>query len=122
MVQIRTKNEDTVRTVPNPDVKLQAHETMRTVSRTHLGQQTGESEKINVKLFATTPAKVSVGLGRTVNLGNYESARVDVMITVPCYVEEIPEVYKETLIAVSGLVGAEVDNIIDIMKGGLDTM
>lgn len=30
------------------------------------------------------PAVVEVGIGKTVNLGNYESARVDVKLTVPC--------------------------------------
>jgi hypothetical protein len=37
--------------------------------------------------------KVEVGGGMTINLGNYESARIDVRLTVPCTKEELTEAY-----------------------------
>jgi hypothetical protein len=46
---------------------------------------------LNVHVFATAPAVVRRGYGLTLNLGNYESARLDVSIELPCYVEEIAE-------------------------------
>lgn len=47
-----------------------------------------KNEVLEVRLFVTEPAVVSRGYGLTLNLGNYESARVDVGIKVPCYREE----------------------------------
>ena len=53
----------------------------------------GETRKvISVRRFATDPAFVRVNKGFTSNMGNYESLRIDVSITVPCYVEEIDAV------------------------------
>ena len=42
-----------------------------------------------VVAFATEPAKVMREYGLTINLGNYESAKVTVGIALPCYREEI---------------------------------
>jgi len=53
-----------------------------------------EDEIIEVHRFVVTPAKVRVGLGLTLNMGNYESARVDVEVTVPCYAEEVDSAYE----------------------------
>lgn len=53
------------------------------------------SETIKVRPFVTEPANVSMKSGVTINLGNYQSARVDIMISVPCYVEEIDEVFNK---------------------------
>lgn len=47
------------------------------------------TENLEVKRFETHPAYVRRGYGVTLNLGNYESARVDVSVEVPCYVEDI---------------------------------
>lgn len=38
---------------------------------------------------ASIPAIITVGAGRTVNLGNFNSARVDVQIAYPCAVDDI---------------------------------
>jgi hypothetical protein len=38
-------------------------------------------------------AVVKVGLGMTINLGNYESARVDVGVELPCRLAEVPDAY-----------------------------
>jgi hypothetical protein len=53
-----------------------------------------ESENILVNKFVTTPASVSVNLGTTINLGDFQSARVGVTVTVPCYVEELEGAYE----------------------------
>jgi len=49
---------------------------------------------IDVHQFETTPARVRVGLGLTINRGNFESARIDVSVELPCYKEEVEEVYR----------------------------
>src|SRR4051812_42401043 len=53
-----------------------------------------KNEVITVHRFLTEPAKVSVSKGLTLNLGNYESARIDVSVVVPCYREELDWAYK----------------------------
>jgi hypothetical protein len=50
---------------------------------------TDTSEHLEMKKFETTPAIVRRSYGMTLNLGNYESARIDVSVQVPCYVEDI---------------------------------
>jgi hypothetical protein len=54
-------------------------------------------EVIEVHQFATTPAKVTVGINLTKNLGNYEAAKVMVSCTRPCYVGEEEDAYQEAL-------------------------
>jgi hypothetical protein len=51
-------------------------------------------ETILVKAFVTEPAKISVGRSVTINLGNYQSAKIDVMVSLPCYLEEIEQTYR----------------------------
>lgn len=46
-------------------------------------------ETIKIHRYVTQPATVGVELGATVNMGNYEFARVGVTVSVPCYREEV---------------------------------
>lgn len=48
-------------------------------------------EEMDARNFDVEPAYVSVNHGRTVNIGNYESVRVDVRVSLPCYAEEVGE-------------------------------
>jgi hypothetical protein len=65
----------------------------RTYLRTKKGQEAEssahEEKTLEVQVFQTAPAGVECRLGRTVNLGSYESLRVDVGVTLPCYAEEV---------------------------------
>jgi hypothetical protein len=58
------------------------------------GKANGKTEVISVDKFVTEPAKVTVDYGLTMNLGNYETCRVGVAVTVPCYFEELDRAYK----------------------------
>ena len=49
---------------------------------------------IAVHKFVTNPAEVAVDYALTVNLGNYESAKIGVSVRVPCYVEELDTAYE----------------------------
>ncbi len=67
-----------------------------TVQRTYLRagkalETEATVEALEVSLFMTHPARVGAGFARTVNLGNYESARIEISLEMPCYVEEIGE-------------------------------
>jgi len=46
-----------------------------------------------VHAFETEPARVSVDYSLTMNLGNYESARIGVSVQVPCYKEEMDDAF-----------------------------
>jgi hypothetical protein len=94
-----------------------AESVQATVSRQYtIAKQTPEApdvknEQVTVKLFITEPAKVALGMGLTLNLGNYEAARVDVSLLVPCYREEADEAYKFAYEWVQARLGAEVEDI-----------
>jgi len=72
------------------------------VTRTKVGQEEDErqrevvrDEQIAVRVFQTNPAEVSIKYGRTVQLREFESFRVDIMVSCPCYVEEVEDVYGQ---------------------------
>lgn len=65
------------------------------VSSHYRGNESNNEENLEVQVFAVEPAEITASLGLTINLGNYESARCDAGVTLPTYVEEIPEAYKK---------------------------
>ena len=82
------------------------------------GEENTETHEVLVPQFpeGVSPAKVSIGAGITKNLGNYESARVDVRI-------EMPALPEETEIArVASMVSEWVDEILGekVSKVALD--
>lgn len=67
------------------------------VTQTIIGKQTIEPKIIKIRPFVTTPARVSVHAKRHIPLGpNEGNITVAVDLSVPCYVEEIGSVYKQT--------------------------
>ena len=78
---------------------MKAKNSMVYVTRTvgpNRGPVTGsESEDvIAIHKFETEPAKVTVDYALTINLGNFESAKIGVSVTVPCYAEELSQAYE----------------------------
>lgn len=75
--------------------------------RTVYGQEEESQERIRVPDLPAAHAKVTVGGSVTKNLGDYNSARVEVIICMPCLPElsEIERVY--------GIVSQKVDDLID---------
>lgn len=59
------------------------------------GEEKNAELKIEVRKFDVEPAYVRANYGLTINLGNYESARCDVSVTLPCYVEEVPAAFEK---------------------------
>jgi len=81
----------------------------RTIVRTKLyGQDESEIEDYAVERFEVEPAYVKVSAGVTRNLGNYESLRLDVMVTVPCYREHVNETFTAVAEQVSNLLADEL--------------
>lgn len=53
-----------------------------------------EKAVITVRKFVTATAEIGLQFGGTVNLGNFESARLDIICKIPTYLEEIDDAYN----------------------------
>ena len=80
------------------------------VTSTYGGEERSRNEKISVRRFRVEPAYVRVNVGMTKNMGNYESLRVDVSLTIPCYTEEIDKVFAMAADKASTFMGEELKN------------
>ena len=90
-----------------PDV-IETEDT-RTVISSYLGSEKNRTEKLQVRKFMVEPAYVRVNAGMTKNMGNYESLRVDVSVTIPCYPEEIDKVLPRVADKVAKFLDEELD-------------
>lgn len=81
-----------------------------------IGEEEVEQDFIEVSPFMVEPAKVRVCKGLTLNLGNYQSARVDVDIMRPVYVEEIGPGLDNINRLVEARLAMEVDSIMGMLK------
>ena len=72
--------------------------------------------------FEVDPAYVSVKKGRTINLGDYCSARFDVSVMLPCYIEDVEKTEAELDTLTMDMLDAEVAafNGEDTQESGVD--
>lgn len=79
------------------------------------GAVTGEEEErddlVEVHVFATEPARANAEISRTVNLGDYESVRVQVGVSLPCYKEEIGPALEEASAIAGGFLDRELKGL-----------
>jgi hypothetical protein len=71
-------------------IQVTEQEATVTVHRTAYGAEQppgGVRETIKVPVFHTDPAYIRVSGGHTMNLGDFNSLRVDVSVTLPCLPE-----------------------------------
>lgn len=94
----RTRREET-----------RVEEAVLSVTASGVGISDDKRKVIEVRKFETEPAYVRVNAGVTKNLGNFESLRVDVSFTVPCYTEEIEKVQKRVAALVADALDEEVE-------------
>ena len=90
-----------------------------TTNKTQIGtvkDDSEEREQIEVSRFATSPALVTFACGVTRNMGNYESLRMEVRVTLPCYVEEIDDVYLTAKEWVDERLNKELSELADKTK------
>ena len=78
----------------------------------------GDEDIIAVHKFETDPAMVTVDYGLTMNLGDYNAARLSVSVTVPCYKEEIDEAYEFAQAWAEERLSKERDMIVASRKDG----
>ena len=89
-------------------LKLCRKEVKLKVTKTYRGNEEDRENTLVVKTFVTNPATVTVSYGRTVNLGDIEFARIDMKLSLPCYVEEIPSTFSYADNMVKELLSQEV--------------
>lgn len=94
------------------EVEQTTQEAVATVYSSGVGVDAEKRKVIEVRQFVTEPAYVRVNAGVTKNLGNYESLRIDVSVSVPCYAEEIEKVEKRVASMVADMLDAEVDEYV----------
>jgi hypothetical protein len=75
-----------------------------------------EQEVLDVNVFVTEPAVVGLSVGLTLNLGDFESARVEVSARVPCYVEEMDDAYVCVEKWVEERIGKERDEVRRVIR------
>lgn len=78
-----------------PTQEIKVHDAILEVRKTVFGQEEVSQERVRIRPFVSAHASISVKAGFTKNLGNYESMRVDVMATMPCYPEEVDDAYDQ---------------------------
>jgi len=81
------------------------------------GEEVVENDYLEIRPFVSEVARVRVSKGLTLNLGNYESARVEVDVSLPCYPEELPETMEHVDRIVEAKLTAEVNSIRGVGKG-----
>ena len=70
-----------------------------------------EENLIEVQKFLVEPAYVKIEKGTTMNKGNYEFVRIDVGLTLPCYVEEIPAAVEQVNRIVETRLSREIEEV-----------
>lgn len=76
-------------------------------------------KKLKVRPFATEVAKVSIGAHATIpGPVSYSSIKTSVTLSVPCYLEEILDVYKDMDALVDKLMDRKVEQIQKGIKKG----
>jgi hypothetical protein len=66
--------------------------TSKSIGSEVIAQSTGETQTLHPGVFSDGMS-IRVEGGRVMNLGNYETARIGVTITVPCTKETLNEAY-----------------------------
>jgi hypothetical protein len=79
-------------------------------------EESAEQEILQVTPFSVEPAKVGVEFGVTVNMGNFESVKIAVRVEVPCYREEVEDVYKQASSFVEDKCRDEVLSVKSVLK------
>lgn len=91
MTEIRTRTRTRAVNLGSTDKEpvLQSDEGFIHVTRVIYGDETEVvNDRVRVPVFHTAPARVRVGGGVTRNQGDFNSARFDVVVELPCYPEK----------------------------------
>ncbi len=74
--------------------KYSEQEGILQVTKTVFGKESFTEERIPIHPFVTQPAIVSMKAGATLGLKvKFEFARIDVFLSIPCYKEEVDDIF-----------------------------
>lgn len=109
-----TTAEHASKNITPVDLTVKAEAVLLHVEKTIIGEEThGDDEyggeTIAVRKFMTDTARVVVGGEVRKSDNNYGGVKVSVLLSVPCYVEEIDAVYEQTTKKVQELVTKELE-------------
>lgn len=93
------------------EVNYKQEEALLEVSSTVLGKKSQRSKKVRIRPFVTNPAHVSVSLGTSFETQDGSWAKVNAMISMPCYKEEVEPVFSEVAELTDKLLTQEIDRI-----------
>ena len=93
-------------------VTAKQEEVKRTTRSSAYGNEEEENEVLERVKFpeGVEPAFVRVSVGSTYNLGNYESLRIDVSITLPCDPARVDQGYEDASAFVADKLAREESN------------
>lgn len=77
----------------------------------------GDVETIETPLFIGPTANVSISMGHTINMGDYQSCKIDVFIAVPCHLGEEGAAYDYAKKFVMDRLCREVKDIKAVKEG-----
>lgn len=77
--------------------------------------ETSQEEKLSALVIpeGAEVAQVKIGVGGTYNLGNYESLRIEVSVTVPCAIEDV----DKAVVLASEFVGDKLQEEEEVWMG-----
>lgn len=84
--------------------------TVRVTAKLPGGDVKEKAKELEVEKFVTEPAYVRVGAGVTRSPVQFESIRIDVAITYPCYKEQVEEVFPRVAEMVNKYLDEEMEN------------
>lgn len=98
----------------NPEAQSGSRRTRVQTTRVSRGRDTAEetirdTDDAEVFKFETDPAYVRVSAGVTRQIRDYESLRVDVAISMPCYKEQVQDTFNEVRERVADFLEQEVN-------------
>jgi hypothetical protein len=77
-----------------------------------------ENATIEIVPFEGEVARVGLDASMTINIGNFQSAKVGVFLSVPCYLEEVDEMYDVVKRTVEKRMGEEVAEVQEMKRKG----
>lgn len=71
------------------------------------------TKNIDMDIFEDEPCYVNIKLGETINIGQYESIRIDIGYTIPCKHTDINKVKNKFLDKLKNEIGEERKKIVN---------
>ncbi len=97
--------------------KIETKQATINVTASGFGVDKNETKTISVVKFESEPAYVRANAGVTKSTGNYESLRVDISVSLPCYPEEVDEVLERVCDYVAVKLQSELDKYLGDNSG-----